>query len=219
MQDKTYQHKKRIIFTALSPYFADQKLMQTMLLWEKKYSHLPSSAVQHFVYDIRNTIDPEADIRGIHLNLIKAGSLPESKLLEDPSDLISRFTEENNISAQAEFSLPEITTTLLFIQKWQQQLSPLQNDNVINYMIENINSQNIDQMLSVYFVSWLQDPNSKVKIANVNISDLRKIINLFYIGCCEFIGPVKADQLLAITVKKLKANGGANYATIINQLI
>ena len=219
MAEKTYTHKKRIVYTALSPYFSRRKLIQAMILWDKKYAASPSLAIQHFVYDLKNTIDAEADIRNVRLDLVKANALPENKLLEDPSELISEYAKLNRLTITADYSLPELETLELFIRKWQSILSPPQNENIINFMLENIDDLKLDPNLSVYFSGWLQGRKSKIRIPNAKLSDLRKIINLFYVGCCEYLGPVKADELLAYTVNKLKNNGGASYATIINKLI
>lgn len=219
MSEKSYIHKKRIVFTALSPFFKGDKLMQAMVIWDKKYSHTPSTAVQHFVYDLKNSVDGDADIRGAHLNLIKSASLPDAELLKDPSGDIDKYIQSNNLSETAEFSLPQFGALQAFILAWQRQLDWKKNQLISAYIVENIHHQKIDTTLAMSFVSWLSDRKHVIQLPNASLTDLRKIINLFYTGCCEYVGPVRSDEILDRVVQEVKSANGGKYSLMIKQLL
>ncbi|SMF56108.1 hypothetical protein SAMN02745866_03586 [Alteromonadaceae bacterium Bs31] len=219
MAEKSYIHKKRIVFTALYPYFFGEKLMRAMVIWDQKYSHSPSTAVQHFVYDLKNSVDPNADIRGAHLNLIRAASLPEAELMNDPSGKMEDYLKKYNLSESAEFSMPEYQTLQKFINTWQRHLGKKDSQLVTLYVIENISKQKINQALSLFFVSWISKKENTLQVPNADVRDLRKIINLFYTGCCEYVGPVKTDEILSKVVQAFKQLGGDQHRILIEQLL
>ena len=219
MAEKSYVHKKRIVYTALKPFFKEIKLIQAMILWEKKYANLPSSEVQRFVYDIKNTLDASADIRGIHLNLIRAASLPEDKLQSDPTTKIRNYLAKSGKSLNADYRLPELEIAEVFLEKWRTYLSAMEYETLVEYVIENLHHQNVDPILSMELTSWLNDNVEQIKIPNADNSDLRKIINLYYVASCEIVGPIKTDQILSKVVNGLKSNGYANFSELIDRII
>lgn len=201
---KTYQHKKRIVYTALSRFLSGEKLMKAMVLWEKRYAQAASLEVNHFVFDLKNSVDENADTRGAHLTLVKTASLPESQLLSDPTDMINDYLSRKNISKKTAYLLPELEALTLLIKLWKSRL-PLGDQNyVVRYTVDNITKQKINPALQLSYLSWLTGREEGVRLPFVDISDLRKIINLFYIGSCEFIGPVKTDAILNDVVTLFK---------------
>ena len=219
MAEKSYLHRKRIVYTALTPYVTGHNLMRCMILWEKKYAQSPSNAVKHYVYDIKNSISPEVDVRNVHMNLIRCASEPENKLLGDPSALINKFAREYELDVSHEFTLPELEVLQLFINKWLGLLKGPDKIGITGYVSENIAVLGIDPTLGMHFSGWIAGNFENIKLPQVKTSDLRKIINLFYIACCEFVGPVAADQMLETVVTRLKNNGGASYKTLIDNLL
>ncbi len=193
--------------------------MQAMVIWDQKYSDEPSTAVQHFVYDLKNAVDPKANIRGAHLNLIRSASLPEKELMKDPSREIESYLNKHQLQQQAESSRPEYQALQRLIRAWQKHLSKRENQSISTYVISNISKQNINQNLSLFFVSWLAKRDEKQQNPQADIKELRKIINLFYTGCCEYIGPVKTDEILGKLVQDFKEAGGNQYRILIEQLL
>lgn len=215
MQKKTYQHKKRIVYTALSPFLRGEKLMKAMVLWEKKYANAPSLEVNHFVYDLKNSVDENADTRAAHLNLVKTANLPESQLLGDPSDIINEYITRKKIGKKTAYLLPELEALKLLIKLWETQLTPPDQKFVVRYTIDNITKQKINPTLQLYYLSWLTGREDGIRLPFVDMSDLRKIINLFYIGSCEYIGPVKTDAILNDVVMLFKQK----YARLADILV
>lgn len=219
MSEKSYIHKKRIVFTALKPYFSGDKLMQAMILWDTKYAHAPSTAVQHFVYDLKNSIDENADIRGAHLGLIRAGSLPESALLADPTVAVDRYIKSNDLAKQATFSKSEFEVLQAFVLYWRKSIDHRENQLVTAFVIENIPKQKIDPSLTMAFVSWLGQRKKIEQFPETQISDLRKIVNLIYTASCEYLGPVRSDKILSLVSQKIKQINGGRYQDIVERLL
>ena len=44
-------------------------------------------------------------------------------------------------------------------------------------------------------------------IASLGLEQLRKLLNLLYIGLCEFLGPVRADRILSQAVSRVEQQG------------
>lgn len=201
---KSFDHKKRIVYTALKPYFEDERLMQALVLWEQKYANAPSSAVHHFVNELKKTVPASGDMRAAHLNLVKTASLPESTLLDYPTEQMKSYIAGKKISGKVTYVLPELDALRLFIATWQSYFLQHTKRSIVTFVIDNISSQNIDPTLSNSYLSWLTGRDDKIRLSNVETSDLRKIINLFYVGSCEYLGPVKSDEVMGEVVAEFK---------------
>ena len=219
MSQKSYIHKKRIVYTALSPFFKGESLMQVMVIWDKKYSHTPSTSVQHFVNEIKENVDVGADTRAAHLSLIRTNSLQENDLLADPSVEIEEYVRSKNISESAEFYLPQFSALQAFIVAWQRQLDMNQNQLISSFINEHIHQTKIDPMLAMSFTRWLNNSNQVIRLSNASNADLRKITSLFYSASCEYLGPVKSDHILNVVVAEVNRLDGGRYQSIIEQFL
>ena len=219
MESKPYELKKRIVFTALKPYLSQTKLVQALLLWDKKYANAPSSTIKHFVYDIRSSVDEKADIRGIHLNLVKTSFLSDEELEKYPSEQISAYIAKHELPQDVDYTLPELEAMQALITKWHQSLTPQQSELLGEYIYQNLHSQNINSALKFAILAWLRNNHKPIKVPSASTSELRRVTNLYYVASCELIGPVASDQLLKNIVHALKSNGYANYEHVINQFI
>ena len=219
MPEKSYSHRKRIVYTALQPYFSREKMMKIIVLWEKKYARKPSSAVQNLVFDIKNTIDPTVNLRAIHHNLVKTSLLPKDQLLKDPSALVDNFSSKHNLDMSVDYNLSELQALQLFLRKWHTLIDSSVGHKINAYIIDNLAGQKININLAIQLTSWLKGRKKNIQLAHVNIKDLRKIVNLHYTASCEYTGPIESDRILNQTINGLKNNGGATYMTIIRRFL
>lgn len=219
MADKSYIHKKRIVYTALSPFFSGENLMKAMVIWDKKYAHYPSTAVQQFVYDLKTGVDEQADIRGAHLNLIRMASAPLASLLGDPSSDIELYLGNSKKKTKVKSVAPELEAFQLLITHWQDQLDPKSSRSLSIFVMENIYQQNINHALSMWFLSWLNNEKKEAYFQHVKLSELRKITNLYYVGCCEIIGPVKTDRILGASVQAFNSIKYNEYEVYLEKLL
>ena len=223
MSKKTYTHRKRIVFTALQPYFLGEKLLQAMVIWEEKYSNAPSMALKHFVNELKNVVDPNADIRAAHLNLVRLASLPESELKKDPSADIERYLKR---SARQKQSKPEnhtrreYLTMQKFIRAWQSHFTAPDNRYISAQVIEKISELKLNRQLTLSFARWLANQEgSTPQVPTAETDDLRKIINLFYVASCEHVGPVKTDEVFGRVVHAFQQTGGVQHQILVEKLL
>ena len=195
MISRTYLHKKRIVFTALHPYFNGKDLMRAMVLWDQNYSNEPSFAIQYFLKDLKESINDQADYRGIQANFLKTAHLPEEALLNDPSPLIEDYLKAYNLEMYGEPNSPELKVFIALIDEWQNKISLDHHRKVTQYILEHIGTQNIQRRLGIQFSAWLMNQRETLKIPDVNVSDLRKMILLYYTACCEYLGPEKTQHI------------------------
>ena len=59
-------------------------------------------------------------------------------------------------------------------------------------------------MSSVRVRAWLEK-GAELDVANLGLEQLRQLLNLLYIGLCEYLGPVVADQRLSMAVQQVEA--------------
>lgn len=72
------------------------------------------------------------------------------------------------------------------------------------YIIESVAKLQLNTRSNKQLVDWI-DKKTNTLNGLFNMNCLRQIINLAYVGMCQFIGPVKTDQLLSQTIKEAEA--------------
>ena len=144
---------------------------------------------------------------------------PADELLPDPTAALSAYKTRRRTSAYATYTLAEVEAFSVLVDKWLSLAQSAAAIDIGNFVQRNLGRLNINTDLKLQVERWLEDENQRIKVPRVDIQDLRKIINLFYIGFCEYLGPSRADTLLAEAVTRLKSNGGAAFSDVFNKLL
>lgn len=211
--------RKRAIFTALRPHLDDAEVMEALILWETHYCDTPKFALRYFIEDFSKRIERPKEAKKLFLHLLTTMNKPEQELLPDPSAALQAYIQRRGAALTPPYAANEIEAFKVLINKWLQLEQSSAAIDVSRYVAGNLVRLNIDPELKHHVANWLADENMPIKIHSVELKDLRQIINLFYIAFCEYVGPTRADALLAEAVNRLKANGGAAFSAIFAKLL
>jgi len=214
-----HTRRKRAIYTGLHPFLDENQLMEALILWETKYAHQETFSVRYYVADLIKDLNCEIQSRHLLVNLVSTLAEPDTKLLPDPSAKLNNYKRTNAVAERANFSLAELEAFQLLMRKWLSLVPPTTRNDVSKFVGRNLHELDIEPALKIQIKEWLEHRDYRIKLSQVYLSELRKIINLFYISFCEYLGPVKTDKLLAETLKTLKLNGGASYATLFHKML
>lgn len=197
--------KKRAVYTSLYPYLERDNLMRAMILWEDEYSDQPSFAVQHFVNDICSDSDLKSIRRTLLMSLIKTLALPESELMPDPSTRVAAYKKHYKISSGDPVS-KDLVIFQKLVSNMLDQVNANVSANIKDYVIDNLAKSTISTLLKQQIQLWLSKQVVSIKAPSPDINDLRMIINFFYVGFCEFTGPVETDRILGRSVATVTDN-------------
>jgi hypothetical protein len=71
------------------------------------------------------------------------------------------------------------------------------------YVLENLETIPLQTQERWAFHSWLNQI-APLTGTTPNITTMQQVINLAYVALCEYLGPIKADQLLQNTVSDIQ---------------
>lgn len=219
MNKQEHTRRKRAIYTGLHPYFNDDQIMEALVIWETKYAAAPGFSVRYYVADLINRIQPKHEAKEILLNLVSTLSKQEEELLPDPSQTLEAYKRFNKIHVNADFSIPLLEAFQLFIVKWLKQADPKIAEIVVRDVALEIHSLEIAGDLRAKILDWLSKKIDRIRLPHVDATDLRKVVNLFYVSFCRHSGPVKTDEVLSQTVSALRNNGGAAYSELFKRIL
>lgn len=211
--------RKRALYTGLQPYLRDSELMEALILWESRYADQPKFGLRYYVADLLKSLDRQLEHKHLLVHLVATMNKPPEQLLPDPSAALSAYKTRRRTSAYATYTLAEVEAFSILVDKWLSLVQSSAAMDIGNFVRRNLGRLNINTDLKLQVEQWLEDENQRIKVPRVDLQDLRKIINLFYIGFCEYLGPTRTDVLLAEAVSRLKSNGGAAFSEVFNKLL
>lgn len=211
--------RKRALYTGLQPFLRDTELMEALILWESRYADQPKFSLRYFVADLVKSLDRPVEHKHMFVHLVATMAKPANELLADPSAALLAYKTRRRTSSYASYTLPEIEAFKVLVDKWLSLVQSGAAMDIGNFVLRNLDRLNINADLKFQTGRWLEDETQTIKVPAVQVQDLRKIINLFYVGFCEYLGPTKADSLLAEAVSRLKSNGGAAFSETFAKLL
>ncbi len=211
--------RKRALYTGLQPFLRDTELMEALILWESRYTHQPKFSWRYFVAELVQSLDRRVEHKHLLVHLVATMNKPAEQLLPDPSAALAAYKTRRGTTAYANYTLAEVEAFRILVDKWLSLVQSSAAIDIGRFVLRNLHRLTINTDLKLQTLRWLEDENQHIRVPRVEIQDLRKIINLFYVGFCEYLGPTQADALLAQAVARLKNNGGAAFAEVFNKLL
>lgn len=191
--------RRRAVYTGLRPFFNDLEISKVLELWERDFSQKPMFALNVFI--ARCCTTPELkEKRGELLRaVIYAMDLPLNQLLPDPQKMLKT---EADIKAESDHKLDNLTNVFVVLLTAMLAKYDLATQaGIRNFVIENLDKLKFEPRGAQRIREWLSGQSSNLA-ANYKIDVLQKLVNLTYVAMCEYVGPVKADQLLAQALKE-----------------
>ncbi|CAG0995065.1 hypothetical protein MTYP_02505 [Methylophilaceae bacterium] len=199
-------HRRRAVYTGLRPFLDDLRLMQALELWQQEFSHKPTFALNVFVAQCCTTPELKERRGEILRAVIHAMDLPVGKLLPDPQINTKSVAD---MQADAEYELDSVTTVfVLLLTQMLGKYDAVSQGGIRNYLLENLGQIKADQFSIARLKDWLAGYSSNLA-ANFGIEQLQQLINLAYVSMCQYVGPVKADQLLAQSLREVERQAAA----------
>jgi hypothetical protein len=190
--------KRKAVEEALLPFVAGRKLANALILWDEKYAHQPTFALQHFLRELCS------DLEIAHLRSRMLQSLVSAfSALQDnrQSRVAPRETKPSAIRpAAANVKISPILS--LFMDLVNQLIEAPGGDTSTRirlYVLDNLEKISLPTQERWAFQSWLNQI-APLTGTTPNINIMQQIINLTYVALCEYLGPIKADQILQNTV-------------------
>lgn len=210
--------KKRAVYTSLFPFLERDNLMRAMILWESEYADQPSFAVQHFVNDICMDNELKSMRRDLLMSLIKTLALPESELMPDPSTRMAAYKKHYGISSGDPVS-KDLVVFQKLVSNMLDQVNANVSANIKDFVIDNLAKSTISTLLKQQLQLWLSKQVVSMKVPSPDINDLRMLINFFYVGFCEFAGPVETDRILGRSVAMVTDNYSNDFSDGMRKLL
>ena len=198
-------NRRRAIYTGLAGHFAEGELMPLLSLWEAKYSDKPPFALNEFLGEVVQRSGRKLERARLYRELVGALTGPASELLPDPSPLLQAWRQGEGQGAE-EVSGPDALARQTFDALCQALFALLDADLVPRlrrFVAGNLNSMQVDTELRLRLRGWLEQGGS-LGLTALTLEHLRVLLNLLYIGLCEYLGPVPADQVLTRAIRQVE---------------
>lgn len=186
--------KRRAVSEALEPFMDTSLLASTLDLWEEKYSHLPTFALQHFLREIcaNKLLLPQRS--GMLQALIRSLSALPDDVLEPTRQKPSETRAAVYIKKEKGHS----SDVLMFMDLVEGLIAFMGRDypaKIRVYILESLEKTDIDTPKRWALHSWIKQ-SEPLKDMDFDVKSLQQVINLVYVALCEYLGPVKADFVL-----------------------
>lgn len=193
----TPAQKRKAVETALMPFIHGQTLAQALILWDEKYAHKPNFALQHFLRELCSDIEL-AHMRSRMLQALVTtfSSLQDQRQEKSPA-------KTNHTSQAAAHHSPE---QQMFMALVEQLINSAKSDRAIPvrlYVLEHIEKLPTAPNNRRALQTWLNQIAPLTDIT-LNLALMQQVINLAYVGLCEYLGPITADQLLQESVSAVQ---------------
>lgn len=198
-----FEQKKLAIEQGLTPFLGGEQLANALRLWEAKYSGGPTFALTSFVSELGDSAPLAVAPAKVLRSLFRALNNPPA-LSPARRDRAASTTETQASSGDA------INTCVLLVDTMIDRLPPDQGEKIRQYMRDRLEC--LPQPAPVLNVlrAWLDQRRTIVQ--PIPEAALTRLVNLAYVGLCEYVGPTKADRVLHEAVLIVEtANAGSGF--------
>lgn len=202
--------RRRAIYTGLAGHFSDEELWPLLALWESKYSDKPPFALNEFLAEVVLRTERKLERARLYRELVGALTGSPDNLLPDPEAQLAAWRQGRNEAVRS-LASPDAAAQATFLalsQALLEQMDSPQQQALRGFAAGNLGGMQVSAELSLRLRAWLEQ-GALDGIESLGIEQLRKLLNLLYIGLCEFFGPVRADRLLSQAVSRVEGQGVA----------
>lgn len=200
--------RRRAIYTGLAGHFPEEELWPLLALWESKYAERPPFALNEFLAEVVLRTERKLERARLYRELVGALTGPTSQLLPDPEEQLQawRQGQSDSLRQAAKPDAAAQATFLALSQALLEQLDAAQQLALRRFAAGNLGGMEVAHELTVRLRAWLEHGVSD-GVESLGLEQLRKLLNLLYIGLCEFLGPVRADRVLSQAVGRVEEQG------------
>lgn len=197
--------RRRAIYTGLAGHFGEDELLPLLALWEAKYADKPPFALNEFLAEVAARTEHKLERARLYRELVGALTGPLSALLPDPAAKLQVWRQRAGIVApELGADLQARRTFEALSQALFNLLEPALVPRLRRFAAGNLGGMQLDGELRLRLRSWLEQ-GPAAGLGALSLEHLRMLLNLLYIGLCEYLGPVAADQLLSKAVLQVES--------------
>lgn len=198
--------RRRAIYTGLVRHLPEPEVMPILSFWEAHYAQKPAFALNEFLAEVVKRCSVRLERASLYRELISIMSGPSSGLLDDPLHQLEAWRQAAGLAPQradpqrqqARQTFDALSSVLL------AGLPALERATLgrrVRAGLQQVSAQR-DEQLDLR--SWLEQ-GQPLPQPDFSLEQWRRLLNLLYVGCCELLGPVQADQLLSHAVRQVAA--------------
>ncbi|MCU1715520.1 hypothetical protein [Pseudomonas sp. 5P_3.1_Bac2] len=197
--------RRRAIFTGLSGHFAGDELLAVLALWEAKYADKPPFALNEFLAEVAQHTERKLERAKLYRELVGALTGPLSGLLADPEAQLRSWRQrtgganllDDEQEQQARKTFEALVRSLL--NSLNTDIEP----RLRRFAVGNLAGFEALPEQRMQARAWLEQDVSLLG-SSLGVKHLRQLLNLLYVGLCEYLGPVVADQRLSQAVQAVE---------------
>lgn len=184
------------------PFIHGKTLANALILWDEKYAHQPTFALQHYLRELCNDLE----IAHMRSRMLQALVSTFSSMQDDRHNRISNHQpiKPNTLNATQK---PNSSPVLLMFMALVEQLIDAPGGDASTrirlYVLENLTKISLPTQERWAFHGWLNQM-APLTGTTPTINIMQQVINLAYVALCEYLGPIKADQILQNTVSTVQ---------------
>ena len=196
------------------PFIHGKTLANALFLWDEKYSHQPTFALQHYLRELCSDLE----IAHMRSRMLQALVITFSSVQDD---LHRRASDRHPSKPTSTSAAPKTTSSpilLMFMALVEELIEAPRSEmstRIRLYILENLIKVPLSAQERGAFNSWLNQIEPLTG-TTPNITTMQQVINLAYVALCEYLGPIKADQFLQNAVSKVQAQ---HPSTNVNSLL
>jgi hypothetical protein len=198
----TLSSRRRAIYTGLSCYLAYDELLSAVALWESKYADKPSFALNEFIAELASGGGRKLERARVYRELVGALTGPVAALLPDPEALLTSWRERMQHKSGAAAASPSeeaLRTLEVLSGRLFQAMDAGLLTRLRSFVTGNLSVMNGSNEQRLHVRNWLEQ-NQSLEGVLLSLTQLRQLLNLIYVGMCEYLGPVEADRRLSQAV-------------------
>lgn len=198
------ENRRRAVYTALIEHLSGDELWESLVHWEDAHAGDATFSGHRFLSDILVTPEMRGKRSRILQSLVKAMSAPPHTLLPDPREqlLVYRMKRGKAASSAAVSRDPRVAACASLLSRL---LRNMDNDTRLRmrlFILESVDRSKLPATTRDAVRSWMND-QTRLVLESADPRDLQRLVNLAYVGLCEYIGPVKADAALSAALRQL----------------
>jgi hypothetical protein len=212
MNENEVSRRRRAINKALAGFLPQDKLLDALWLWEMKFSDRSAFEISDYLHAVCGTPELKNRQSEIRRNLIRYMSQQMNELGPDPWPLMRDYaltassgetqTTPEQIDRETPLidilaSNPSLGVMLFVISHWLDAMlnsNPAYAARIRSFMAHNLPKARLGRG-AMELRNWMVNES---ELPNIRMSpdDMRRVVNMLYIGACEYFGPEEADSML-----------------------
>ncbi len=200
--------KRKAVEQALMPFLQGNGLASALILWDEKYAHKPTFALQHYLRELCSDLE----IAHMRSRMLQALVAAMSSAQDEHQ---SRVAETSRPAVAKPQSSPFLLMFMALVDGLIDAPGGEASTRTRLYVLENLAKVSLSPTERWAFHAWLNQVEPLTG-TTPSIHTLQQVINLAYVALCEYLGPIKADQILQNTVSRVqKAHPQSNVRSLL----